>query len=399
MEIKRIIINKLIEEFSEPKVSILLGARQVGKTTILRQLEAVARGMGRKTAYYDLESSANLAMLSGSREDVITKLLSSGDVVFIDEFHYLENASKIFKAIYDQGAPIKIFASGSSSLEMHRHLKESLAGRFFKTMIFPLALSEHQRVPNATLDEYLMWGGMPGLVHCRSNEDKARLLENIVDTYITKDIKGLIKEENVRSFNAMLYLLAQQQGSLVVKSELAREIGVSEPTVARHIEILSQTYVCHVLHSYSGNLANELKKSIKVYLFDIGIRNSMLKDFRAPSGRDDKGALYETFVHLHLVPQLKPNMEVRFWRTKRGEEVDFVLVKNRIPVPVEVKSSMGKAEVPSGLRAFLQAYPKAPFGIVFCDAQRESVEVGGRPVHLLRWEQSEDVEYLRNVLG
>lgn len=398
MKIKRPIINALQAESSEPKISILLGARQVGKTTLLHDVEEIAQKDGKKTAFFNLESSSDLMKLSGDQKVVIDQLLSSGDVVFIDEFHYLKNASKIFKAIYDLKVPIKIFASGSSSMEIHKHLKESLAGRFYRSMIFPLTLSEMIQVPGSDIGNYLQWGGLPGLVECRSSEEKVKLLENIVNTYITKDIKSLIKEENIRGFNTMLYLLATKQGSLIKKSEIAREVGISEPTVSRHLEILGQTYVCHTLNCYSSNLANELKKSTKVYFFDIGIRNSLIKDFRASGDREDKGLLNETFVYLHLYQQLKPNMEIRFWRTKKGDEVDFVLIKNRVPVPVEVKSNLKDNAVPAGMRAFFKAYPKSPFGIVFNGTHEGVRELEGRPVHFQRWERSESVEYLRSVL-
>jgi len=398
MKINRHIINVLLTELSEPKISILLGARQVGKTTLLHDLEGIARKGGKKTAFYNLESSSDLMKLSGDQKAVIDQILSSGYVIFIDEFHYLKNASKIFKAIYDRKASVKIFASGSSSMEIHKHLKESLAGRFYRTMIFPLTISEITQMPRVGMNGYLQWGGLPGLVECKSNEEKVRLLENIVNTYITKDIKSLIKEENVRGFNTMLYLLASKQGSLIKKSEIAREVGISEPTVSRHLEILGQTYVCHMLNCYSSNLANELKKSSKAYFFDIGIRNSLIKDFRPCGDREDKGVLNETFVYLHLHRQLKPNMEIRFWRTKKGDEVDFVLIKNRVPVPVEVKSNLKSMSVPSGMIAFLKAYPKAPFGIVFNGTQEGVTELDGRPVYFQRLESSESVEYLRSVL-
>jgi len=398
MEIKRNIINTLAEEISEPKISILLGARQVGKTTLLHQLENEAHKMGISTTFYDLESSSDLIKLSGDQEVVIKQMLSGGRIVFIDEFHYLKNASKIFKAIYDQEAPIKIFASGSSSLEIHKHLKESLAGRFYKTRLFPLAFSEWLQVPKTDLNNYLQWGGMPGLINCKSDEERTRLLENIVSTYITKDIKGLLKEENIRAFNLMLYWLASHQGSLVVKSELAKEVRLSEPTVARHLEILSQTYVCHILNSYSSNLANELKKSIKVYLFDIGIRNSLLKDFRRPDERDDKGFIHETYVYLNLYRQLKANMEIRFWRTKKGDEVDFILLKNRIPVPVEVKSDINDLSIPNGIRAFIKIYKQSPFGIVYNRSIEGLTEFEGKKIYFENLEKSENVEYLKSVL-
>jgi len=319
-------------------------------------------------------------------------------VVFIDEFHYLKNASKIFKSIYDQKAPVKIFASGSSSMEIHKHLKESLAGRFYKTMIFPLTLSEIEQIPQSNVNAYLQWGGLPELAHCDSDRRRSMMLENIVSTYITKDIKSLIKEENIRGFNTMLYLLASNQGSLVVKSEIAKEIGISEPTVLRHLEILSQTYVCHMVNSFSSNLGNELKKSTKCYFFDIGIRNCLVKDFRIPNDRGDKGTLNETFVYLQMYWQLMPNMEIRFWRTKKGEEVDFVLIKNRVPVPIEVKSNLKDCSIPTGVKAFLRAYPKSPFGIVFNETQTGTNEFEGRPVYFQKLEESEKIEYLQTVV-
>jgi len=169
MEINRIYFNKLYNELSQPEISILLGARQVGKSTLMRQLEKAARQKGLTTVFYDLEQSSDLQKLSGNLKDITHQLISAAQVVFIDEFHYLANASKIFKAIFDSrkslptGRAIKIYASGSSSLEIHKHLKESLAGRFIKTMIYPLSIGEWQQIPKFQKEQYLQWGGMPGL--------------------------------------------------------------------------------------------------------------------------------------------------------------------------------------------------------------------------------------------
>ena len=398
MQIKRLYSNKLWEEMSEPSISILLGARQVGKSTLLRQLEIKAKKSSLTTAFYDLEQPSDLNRLSGTDSEVIQELTSRARIIFIDEFHYLKNASKIFKAIYDSRKPVKIYASGSSSLEIHKHLKESLAGRFLKTMIYPLIMDEWQQYPKFSNNEYLQWGGMPALIHKPGSNDRAGLLENIVSTYITKDIKGLIKEENIRPFNSLLYLLAQSQGSMAVVSSLARETGLSESTMARHLEIISQTYVLYAITSYSENLANELKKSRKYYLFDIGIRNLLLKDFRAISEREDKGVIYETAVLLHLITQLKPNMEIRFWRTKKGDEVDFVFLKNRIPIPIEVKSNLNLPDIPKGLIQFLKRYPKAPFGIVFNASISKEVKIEGRPVFFKLWSEVTRLDFLKNVL-
>lgn len=398
MQIKRLYFKKLWKEMAEPFVSILLGARQVGKSTLLRQLEKEARKSSRTTVFYDLEQPSDLNRLSGKDAEVIQELTSGAQVVFIDEFHYLKNASRIFKAIYDSGRRIKIYASGSSSLEIHKHLKESLAGRFTKTMIYPLTIEEWTQCQSFSNDDYLQWGGMPALIHKPEANDRVGLLENIVSTYITKDIKGLIKEENIRSFNSLLYLLAQSQGSVAVVSILARETGLGESTVARHLEIISQTYVLYTISSFSQNMANELKKSKKYYLFDIGIRNLLLKDFRAVSQREDRGTLYETAVLLHLVTQLKSNMEIRFWRTKKGDEVDFVLIKNRIPIPIEVKSNLTQTDIPKGLIQFLKRYTKAPFGIIFNASISKETKIEGRPVFFKLWSQAAQLDFLKNVL-
>lgn len=396
--INRNVFNKLKEELSQKEISILLGARQVGKSTLLREIEKVASNQGIASHYYDLEISADLEELSGDSRQVFEKLSGGPPLVFIDEFHYLKNASKIFKAIFDSKKKIKIYASGSSSMEIHKHLKESLAGRFRKTMIYPLTFDEAQQIPGCDLKYYLQWGGMPGLVHRKTTEEKMELLDNIVSTYLTKDIKALIQEENVRAFNSLLYLLAQNQGSLVSHASFAREIGLSEPTVAKHLEIMAQTYVCFPVTSFSQNLANELKKSRKYYLFDLGIRNSLLKDFRPADQREDKGLLHESFVFFHLFSQLKPNMELRFWRTKKAEEVDFILIKNRLPVPIEVKSSLKRAEIPSGLRLFLKHYPKAPFGIVFSENLSVESSCEGRPVYFKPLQEVVNLGYLQDLV-
>jgi len=396
MYIKRLYFNGLWEESTEPEISILLGARQVGKSTLMRQLEAKARSVKKTTVFYDLEQPSDLQRLSGNPQQVIDELTSSGEVVFIDEFHYLKNASKIFKAIYDSKRKTKIYASGSSSLEIHKHLKESLAGRFRKTIIYPLSLSENLKVKGCYADDYLVWGGMPGLIHQSSLSSKLHLLENIVSTYITKDIKGLIKEENIRSFNSLLYHLAQSQGSMVVASNLARETGLSESTVARHLEIMAQTYVLYALPSYSTNLANELKKSKKYYLFDNGIRNLLLKDMGKITRREDKGVLYESIILCHLISKLQPNMELRFWRTKKGDEIDFVLIKNRIPIPIEVKSNLKNTDVPKGVIQFLKRYPKAPYAVVYNAKVVGKEKIFDRIVYFKKWESVEQLEYLRN---
>ncbi len=395
MVIKRFIFNKLKDEIHEPEISILLGPRQVGKTTLLHELEKYSKKQGLKTSFYDLEQPQVLAQFNRPAAETIELLSQSGRVIFIDEFHYLQNASKIFKAIFDAKKKVKIICSGSSSLEIHKHLKESLAGRRFLFRIFPLQMSEikaHKK--KYSISSYIQYGGLPGLTHTDDEQRKQLMLNEILGSYILKDIKSLIKEENIRAFNHLLYLLAENQGSMISMNNISNKINMSVKAVQRYLDILEETYVNYRIYSYSNNLGNELKKSCKTYLYDSGIRNTILKDFSDVNSRPDKGALLESFVFLHLNQWLEPNMEIKFWRTKDGGEVDFVLLKNRKPIPIEVKSKLTKAEVPKGLKRFLNRYTNVKNAFVINEHITEEVAYQSCRIQFLTYEellQSKDV--------
>ncbi len=254
-----------------------------------------------------------------------------------------------------------------------------------------------RQLPEYSFDEFLRFGGLPGLIHEQSAGDKMKLLKNVLQTYLLKDIKALIKEENIRAFNSLLYSIAQNQGQVVSIAALARDVGLSEPAVKHHLELMAATYVCFPIDSYFRNLANELKKVKKYYLYDTGIRNCILNDYSKLSGRQDKGAIIESFVALSLIKQLKVNMEVKFWRTRQGDEVDFILLKNRIPVPVEVKYRLSEPVVPDGIKKFLQKYHDAPFALVFSNKAMGEIECFERSVKFLQWNEAEKIEYLESV--
>ncbi|PIU39719.1 MAG: hypothetical protein COT00_05500, partial [Candidatus Omnitrophica bacterium CG07_land_8_20_14_0_80_50_8] len=321
------------------------------------------------SVFFNLEDPETLRLFNQSDEKLFYLLTHSGKVVFIDEFHYLKNASRLFKAIFDGHKKVKIYASGSSSIEIHKHLKESLTGRRRLISVFPLSYLELKTQFGAkTADHYFQFGGLPGVARESSRQDRIRSLSDIVQAYILKDIKSLVKEENIRAFNTLLYLIAENQGSLVNVDSLAGQIGLTARSVQKYLDIMVHTYVLHILPSFSRNLGNELRKSKKYYLYDLGIRNALLKDFRPLKARNDKGAMMESAVFLNLIQNIQPNEELRFWRTQDGREVDFVLLRDRQPIPIEVKMSAAINEVPAGMRSFLSKYPEAKFGVVFTEA-------------------------------
>ncbi len=393
MNFQRRYFEGLVSELERSFISVLMGPRQVGKSTLMKSLQQLAASKGIETQYFNLEDPRDMAFWVGDETQLLATLEATSPLLFIDEFQYLKNATKLLKILVDRGSSKKIVVSGSSSIEMHKHLDESLAGRFRQKQIFPMMFREGG-LPTP-LSEYVVFGGMPGLVHELDETSKMELLNNIVQTYLLKDIKSLIREENVLAFNHLLTLLAQYQGSVVSVANLARDIRLSEPAVERHLEILKQTFVCYPLQSYSKNLGNELKKSKKYYLYDLGIRHSLLRDFSELSVRSDAGAIMESFVYLTLLPQLGPNASIYFWRTRSGVEVDFIVEINRIPRPIEVKLSFSGDKCPASLGEFLKHYPEAPDAFIITQNRQPSIQSHGRTVHILAFEDVIDLPFLR----
>jgi len=394
MIIDRSIRKKLLLDFERPEISILLGARQVGKTFLLKELFNYAIGKGLKARYYNLEIPAHSILFNKGDIELFDMLTHDVDVVFLDEFHYLKNASKLFKAVFDSDKKVKIFASGSSSIEIHKHLKESLAGRRRIYRINPLSYKEFtQQNLVSPFAVYIRFGGLPGLIHYNNHEDKMEMLQDILQTYIQKDIKSLLREENLPAFNHLLYLLAENQGSITVVSNLAQKIGLTSRTTDHYLSVLEYTYTAFSVYSYSRNFGNELKKSRKIYFYDTGIRNAILHDVSILAQRDDKGTLYETFIFLQLVGQLKANTELKFWRTKAGHEIDFILLKNRKPFMVEVKSGLKALDISAQMRIFLKHYPETLGGVVFNENLKGEVEYSGKKIRFLPYDRVIDLVY------
>ncbi|MCD4779975.1 MAG: ATP-binding protein [Candidatus Omnitrophica bacterium] len=386
MHIDRDLFKIVEDQIKKKEVVILLGPKQVGKSYILKWLKKRIEKDKIQTSFFDLENPETLIRFNQPDTEVYKLLSKSGRIIFVDEFHYLKNASKIFKAIYDSKHRIKIFASGSSSIEIHKHLKESLAGRRFLIKVPPLSLHELEtKIGKKSHEYYLRFGGLPGVINKKSQQERMYHLSELVQTYLIKDIKGLIKEENIRAFNMLLYLLAQSQGSLVNVDSLSREIGLTSRSVQRYIDIMQHTFVLGVLSSYSRNLGNELKKSKKYYLYDIGMRNALIKDFRQFSKREDKGCLLESAVYLNLVSNLMPNEDIKFWRTRNGREVDFVLIRDRQPIPIEIKSNIKKMLVPKGLESFLRKYPNTTKAFVFNNIIEGEVKFQKTKIRFIHW--------------
>ena len=400
-DFRRNILKTIRSSYENPRITLLIGPRQVGKTYLLKQLK---RNLKKDSKYFNIEIPQDAKLFNSDEDEIFNIISESGDYCFIDEFHFVKNISKIFKAIYDaidigRIKQVKIFASGSSAMEIHKHLKESLAGRYIKFQIRPLNYDEFctNRDIDTSIHEYLSYGGLPGTydVHHKKDRDKENYLKQILETYIQKDIKHLISEENTSAFNHLLYILAENQGQIISRANLARDIRVSEKTVERYLDILELTYVIYKLSSYAANLSNELKKSKKYYFYDLGIRNAIIENFK--NNKKQKGTNWETFTYHHLLGfQEEANTSIYFWRTSDDLEIDFIWLRNQIPFPIEVKSRLRKASIPKAMETFFKAYLDTPFGIVLNEDIEDSLEYRGKEVHFIRFE---DIKYLEEMLN
>lgn len=391
--IYRPIVGEVKQQIDRGNVVILIGARQVGKTSILKLLmEEVKRESAFRVFYFDLEKEEILEIfqsyrtlidwlkLQGARLEEVNYLL-------IDEFHYIPNPTRLFKIIHDDFPNLKVVASGSSSLEISSKIKEASTGRKRIFKVYPLDFAEflefkrssqrdiYQRIikePRLKLvepllselakewEEFLLFGGYPKVVLRLGEEEKATELEEIYNSYVQKDIKAFLKIENVLAFNKLIKILAVQIGNLANLSEIGSPLKIARETLERYVFVLENTFIIKTLPPFFSNKNKEITKMGKVFFYDTGLRNFSIKDFKELTLRVDRGALAENAVASELLKAASIFQDLHFWRTQAKTEVDFILADKADIIPIEVKYQTLKApKVPSGLKAFIENYKPA----------------------------------------
>jgi predicted AAA+ superfamily ATPase len=357
---KRKIIFEIKKFLKDQEIIVLHGARQVGKTSIIHFLienilfEKVPR---ENLVYFDLEDFDLVDLLNSGVEKTVNHLRGLGCdfdkriYLFIDEIQYLENPSSFLKLFHDKHKDrIKLVVSGSSSFEMKSKFKDSLVGRTVNFEIFPLDFEEFLQFKEEKIKlntkisdilekklknlykEFVLFGGYPAIVLEKSIDKKEVKLKQIINTYIRKDIRDLADIRNINKFNDLLRLLANQTGSLLNVSEISNSLGISQVTVEEYLFILENTYVIKRVAPFHKNVRSELVKMPKIFLEDTGIAN-ILSNKTFSKVLD--GNLFETSVFC----QLRKNMDMEniyYWRTNKGQEVDFVIEKGGMRA-VEVK--------------------------------------------------------------
>jgi predicted AAA+ superfamily ATPase len=345
MTIQRQITPKIEQDLFKGKIIILLGARQVGKSTLIKMLPSTNK---LKTMWLDGENADVIQLLKNANSERLKQITINHQVVVIDEAQKIENIGSILKLFADYHKEIQVIASGSSAFELRNTLNEPLTGRKFEYHLYPISFPEMVAHSNLLqeirqLPQRLVYGCYPEIV-TRPN-DAERLLRFLSESYLYKDIflfKGIKKPEKMLE---LLRHLAWQIGNEVNPNELSKHLKIDHQTVESYITMLEQAFVVYKLPAYHTNQRNELKKSKKIYFNDLGIRNALINDFRPIETRSDSGSLFENFVINELLKQneyKQIHANFYFWRNTDQREIDLVVQKNNQLQTFEIKWSPTK---------------------------------------------------------
>lgn len=363
-------IHRTLEEKIAPllrgnKAIIINGARQVGKSTLLKMLLDDSRD----ALWLNGDDTDVQEMFSGMSSTRLRAVIGNKRLIVIDEAQRIKDIGLRMKLITDQMDGVLVIATGSSSFELASKVSEPLTGRKTEFRMFPLSFVEMVR-HTSFLDETrmlphrLVYGYYPEIVTNNGNE-KA-LLKEISDSYLYKDILALDGISKADKLTRLLKALALQIGSQVSFNEVGELVGLSPKTVERYVDILEKAYIVFRLGSFSRNLRNELKASRKIYFWDTGIRNAVIGNLAQIENCNDVGELWENLI---ISERLKQNSysgsfaQTGFWRTRQQREIDYVEEEDGRLRAFEFKWNVRKANVKCP-EAFSSAYPEASFKVI-----------------------------------
>ncbi len=326
---QRILENTVKEKIGSGKAIIIVGARQVGKTTLIKNLL-----QGKEYLFLDADDPTIRQILSGPNTEQIKTFLGDYKTVFVDEAQRIEGIGLTLKIITDQFKNVQLFVSGSSSFDLGNKLNEPLTGRKWEYELFPISWEEFEKKEGfikaeQQIENRLLYGFYPEVLN---NQGKEReVLKNLVSSYLYRDILAFSDIRKPEILDNLLLALALQVGSEVNYNELSQTVGVNKITIQKYIDILEKCYIVFLLNSFSRNLRNEIKRNRKVYFYDNGLRNMIIGNFNQIKLRTDIGALWENFLISERVKQNKYKdtfSRIYFWRTKQKQEIDFVEEKD-----------------------------------------------------------------------
>lgn len=323
--IKRTISKRVQAKVGTGKAIIIVGPRQVGKTTLINNL---LNGIDYR--FFNGDDPSVRSILTTPNTEEIRRLIGDKKVVFIDEGQRIKDIGLTLKIIVDQFKDVQLWVSGSSSFTLFDELNEPLTGRKWEYELYPISWEEYENhigylKSEQQLENRLLFGLYPDVINNQGEE--IEVLQNLVNSYLYRDILAYGDIRKPEILDNLVQALALQVGSEVNYNELSQLIGVDRNTIIKYIDILEKGYVVFRLKSYSRNIRNEIKKSRKIYFYDNGIRNTIIGDFRDLKLRTDKGALWENFLVSERIKQNKYKLTLArsyFWRTTQQQEIDYI---------------------------------------------------------------------------
>ena len=365
--IERLLYKTIENKLFAGKIIILTGARQVGKTTLLKQLLRQKEGV----LWLNGDELQVQNLFANASADRLLSEFSNSKIVILDEAQRIENIGLRLKLIADSDSEVQVIATGSSAFELANKVNEPLTGRKWEYQMFPLSFGEmvahHGKLKEMRmLPRRIIYGYYPEVVTNDGNE--VEILKLLTDAYLYKDILSWESIKHPDKLQTLLRALAYQVGSQVSYNELSQMCSMDSKTVERYINLLEQCYIIFRLPSFSRNLRHELKSSRKIYFYDNGIRNALIADYRAPEVRQDIGALWENFV---IAERMKSNeyyhrwVNRYFWRTKQQQEIDYLEESGGKLHAYEMKwNPRAKASI---TKTFTEAYPNSEYQVITPD--------------------------------
>lgn len=361
--IKRKIYNSLKDRFFKKKAIILVGPRQVGKTTLLKQI--MEERDASEVLFLNCDEPETLRMLENVSSTELKNLIGNKKIVLIDEAQRVENIGITLKLITDNVSDIQLVVTGSSAFDLRNQLNEPLTGRKFEYHLYPFSTAE---LINATssleemrlLEHRMIYGMYPDVVNNPS--EAQRILIELSGSYLYKDVLMYKDIRNPDLLAKLLIALSLQLGNEVSYNELGTTIGAKSETIERYIDLLEKAFIVFRQKSLSRNLRNELKKSRKIYFYDNGVRNAVIQNFKLLDLRTDTGALWENFMVSERKKYLEYNeihSNTYFWRTHAQQEIDYIEERDGTLYTFEFKWNEKKpAKMP---KSFAEAYPQHEF--------------------------------------
>ena len=355
--IKRILQSRIASSLYSGKAILLLGPRQVGKTTLIREILK-----NESYLFLNADDAIVREQLSAPGVHKLKSIIGKHTLVFIDEVQRLEEAGLTLKLIVDEFTNVQVVASGSSALELSSKINEPLTGRKWEYHLFPISWEELEGTEGfleaeSQLEHRLIYGMYPDVINNPGLE--TRIIQQLGESYLYKDILSMTHIRKPELLDRLLKALALQVGNEVSYNELAQLLQVDKGTVMAYLDLLEKSFIIFRLRSFSRNIRNEIKNNRKIYFWDNGIRNFLIANFNSLDLRQDKGALWENFLIAERMKYLAYHQVLAnsyFWRTVQQQEIDYVEDRNGELPAFEFKwKHSSKSKTPSN---FLAAYQK-----------------------------------------